>query len=98
MFPVSRLLDIVLCLRRCPPFGQIIVPLNYSVIVDGLPVSVLGSISTNCCGSRRRRCKCPNYIITGSPRTFVGLLPITTVSKLATRGVALTGSPRVYAP
>ena len=96
MLPISRLFDIVLCLRRCPPFGQIVLTLNYTVIVDGLPASVLGSICTNCCGSRRRNCKCPNYVIMGSSHTFIGLLPVTTVTCLVTRGIVLTGSPRVY--
>lgn len=96
MAPLSRLLDIVLCLRNCPPFGQIIIPLNHTVIVDGLPASVLGSITTNCCGSRRRPCKCPNYTLTGNPRVLIGMMPVTTVGSLATRGTVLTGSPRVY--
>ena len=92
MFPISRLTDIVLCTRRCRS-GSIINPLNYTVIVDTLPASILGALSTNCCGGK---CPCPNYIVTGSSRTFINMLPVTTVSKISTNGVVLTGSPRVY--
>lgn len=94
MFPVSRLTDIVLCTRPCRS-GYIINPLNYRVIVDNLPTSILGAICTNCC---RGKCPCPNYVVTGSPRTFINMLPITTVSKIVTNGIVLTGSYHVYAP